>query len=90
MDKKKQMIEYMVQDLVEIISETQSLEYEHAMSLLYNSEIYNKLLDIETGLYRESPAYVWTYNSSGNVIHLAENEINNKTQSPQEISQKEI
>ena len=59
MDKKKQMIEYMVQDLVEIISETQSLEYEHAMSLLYNSEIYNKLLDIETGLYRESPAYVY-------------------------------
>ena len=59
MDKKKQMIEYMVQDLVEITSETQSLEYEHAMSLLYNSEIYNKLLDIETGLYRESPAYVY-------------------------------
>ena len=59
MDKKKQMIEYMVQDLVEIISETQNLEYENAMNLLYNSEIYNKLLDIETGLYRESPAYVY-------------------------------
>ena len=29
------------------------------MNLLYNSEIYNKLLDIETGLYRESPAYVY-------------------------------
>lgn len=59
MDKKKQMIEYMVQDLIEIISETQNLEYENAMNLLYNSEIYNKLLDIETGLYRESPAYVY-------------------------------
>ena len=59
MDKKKQMIEYMVQDLIEIISETQNLEYENAMNLLYNSQIYNKLLDIETGLYRESPAYVY-------------------------------
>ena len=59
MDKTKQMIEYMVQDLIEIISETQNLEYENAMNLLYNSEIYNKLLDIETGLYRESPAYVY-------------------------------
>ena len=59
MDKKKQMIEYMVQDLIEIISETHNLEYENAMNLLYNSEIYNKLLDIETGLYRESPAYVY-------------------------------
>ena len=45
MDKKKQMIEYMVQDLIEIISETQNLEYENAMNLLYNSEIYNKLLE---------------------------------------------
>ena len=59
MDKKKQMIEYMVQDLIEIISETHNLEYENAMNLLYNSQIYNKLLDIETGLYRESPAYVY-------------------------------
>ena len=59
MDKKKQMIEYMVQDLIEIISETQNLEYENAMNLLYKSQIYNKLLDIETGLYRESPAYVY-------------------------------
>ena len=59
MDKKKQMIEYMVQDLIEIKSETQNLEYENAMNLLYNSQIYNKLLDIETGLYRESPAYVY-------------------------------
>lgn len=59
MDKKKQMIEYMVQDLIEIISETQGIEYECAMSLLYNSEIYNRLLDTETGLYRESPSYVY-------------------------------
>lgn len=59
MDKKKQMIEYMVQDLIEMISETQEIEYECAMSLLYNSELYTKLLDVETGLYRESPAYVY-------------------------------
>ena len=59
MDKKKQMIEYMIQDLVEMISEEQNLDYDFAMRLLYDSELYNKLSDTETELYRESPAYVY-------------------------------
>ena len=33
MDKKKQMIEYMIQDLVEMISEEQNLDYDFAMRL---------------------------------------------------------
>lgn len=59
MDDKQQMIEYMVQDLVEMVSETQGIEYDLAMRLLYDSAVYEKLLDVETGLYRESPAYVY-------------------------------
>lgn len=59
MDKEKQMIEYMVQDLVEILSEEQNIEYDVAMHTIYDSEVYDKLIDSDTGLYRESPAYVY-------------------------------
>ena len=59
MDNKQQLIEYMVQDLVEMISEAQGIEYDLAMRSLYDSAVYEKLLDVETGLYRESPAYVY-------------------------------
>ena len=59
MRKEQQMIEYMVQDLVEILSETQGIEYDIAMHTIYTSEVYDKLLDAETGLYRESPSYVY-------------------------------
>ena len=59
MKKEQQMMEYMVQDLVEILSETQGIEYDIAMKTIYDSELYEKLLDPETGLYRESPPYVY-------------------------------
>ena len=54
-----QMIEYMVQDLVEMLTEIQSIEYDEAMRVIYSSQVYDKLIDKETGLYRESPAYVY-------------------------------
>ena len=59
MTKEKQMMEYMIQDIVEIITEVQRVEYDKAMLILYNSLIYDKIMDAETGLYRESPAYVY-------------------------------
>ncbi len=59
MAKEQQMIEYMVQDLVEMLTEAQNIEYDVAMHTIYESEIYEKILDVETGLYRESPAYVY-------------------------------
>ena len=59
MNKEQQMVEYMVQDLVEMIVEKKGMEYDLAMRLLYDSATYARLADIETGLYRESPAYVY-------------------------------
>ena len=59
MSKVQQMIEYMVQDLVEMLTETQGIEYDVAMRIIYDSQVYEKLIDIETGLYRESPSYVY-------------------------------
>ena len=59
MGKEQQMMEYMVQDLVEIFAEETGTEYDDAMHTIYGSEIYEKLMDAETGLYRESPSYVY-------------------------------
>lgn len=59
MGKEKQMMEYMVQDLVEMLTETQKIEYDSAMHTVYSSEVYDKIMDAETGLYRESPSYVY-------------------------------
>ncbi len=35
------------------------IEYDKAMLIFYNSQTFNKLTDVETGLYRESSAYVY-------------------------------
>ncbi len=59
MSKEQQMIEYMMQDLIEMLTETKGIEYDAAMRTIYDSQVYDKLIDIETGLYRESPSYVF-------------------------------
>lgn len=53
------MIEYMVEDLVELLTESRGIQYDEAMKIVYDSEVYSKLSDIKTGLYRESSAYVY-------------------------------
>ena len=76
MDKKKQRLEYMIEDLVEMISEEQNLDYDFAMRLLYDSELYNKLSDTETELYRESPAYVYgLFQDELNFGHIVQAEV---------------
>ena len=57
--KEHQMMEYMVQNLVEMLTEGAGIEYDDAMHTIYDSDIYEKLMDAETGLYRESPSYVY-------------------------------
>ncbi len=54
-----QMMEYMVQDLVEILAVEHDMEYDAAMNIVYHSEVYEKIMDVETGLYRESASYVY-------------------------------
>ena len=59
MTKQEQLIEYITQDLIELIVLRLNVEYDEAMNLLYNSQTFDRLSDVETGLYRESPAYVY-------------------------------
>lgn len=51
MCKKNQLLEYSIQDIIDMISTDQSIEYDEAMNKFYNSEVFEKLIDKETGLY---------------------------------------
>ena len=59
MGKQEQLIEYIVQDIVDMFSSDQNIEYDEAMNRFYNSEVFEKLQDKETRLYMESSEYVY-------------------------------
>lgn len=59
MGKQEQLIEYIVQDIVDMFSSDQDIEYDEAMNKFYNSKVFEKLQDKETGLYMESSGYVY-------------------------------
>lgn len=60
MSKKEQLIEYQIQDIIEYIVEDMKVEYDEAMRIFYASQTFDKLSDVETGLYLESSAYVYS------------------------------
>lgn len=57
--KQEQLMEYQIQDIIEYIVTDMRIEYDKAMQIFYNSQTFDKLTDIETGLYFESSAYVY-------------------------------
>lgn len=59
MNKKRQLIEYIIQDIIVFIMEDSSIELDEAMNQFYNSKVFEKLQDAETGLYLEGSAYVY-------------------------------
>ena len=59
MDVVKALIEGITQDLIAFLVEDKSVVIEEAMKLLYNSITYEKLSNLDTGLYRESSSYVY-------------------------------
>ena len=59
MGKQEQLIEYIIQDIVDMFSTDQDIEYDEAMNKFYNSKVFEKLQDKETGLYMESSEYVY-------------------------------
>ncbi|MBQ6462615.1 hypothetical protein [Pseudobutyrivibrio sp.] len=76
MNEKKQLIEFVVQDVVEMISKDMQIDYEDAMNYFYESQIFDKLQDVDTGLYRESSAYVYDlYKDELNFGHIVQAEI---------------
>jgi hypothetical protein len=53
---------HMIGDLAALLIERDpSLTMEQAMSIVFNSETYEKVMNEETGLYYQSPRYVFSY-----------------------------
>lgn len=59
MSKQEMLIEYNIQEIIEYISNDKGIDYDEAMHQFYSSKVFEKLNDIDTGLYLESPAYVY-------------------------------
>ena len=57
-DIQKQMIEFSTMDLVKSVATSRKLPLDKAMRVVYTSSFFLKLQDPETGLYRESKAYL--------------------------------
>ena len=59
MSKQEQLVEYIIQDIVDMFSSDQGIEYYEAINKCYNSKVFEKLQDKETGLYMGSSEYVY-------------------------------
>ena len=76
MCRENQLIEYMIQDIVDMFTTDQNIGYDEAMNKFYNSAIFEKLQDKETGLYLESPEYVYDlFKDEMNLGHIIQAEI---------------
>jgi len=76
MGRREQLIEYIVQDIVDMFASDQNIEYDEAMNKFYNSEVFEKLQDQETGLYMESSEYVYDlFKDEINFGHIVQAEI---------------
>lgn len=59
MNAEKALIEGVTQDLIIFLVEDKKTAIEEAMNIVYNSATFEKLSNANTGLYRESSAYVF-------------------------------
>ena len=59
MSRESFMIEELVKDLVLKLMEEQKMSMSDALDAVYNSDTYEKILDLETGLFAQSTAYVY-------------------------------
>ena len=59
MSKAEMLIEYTTQDIISWIMEDEHLELEESLALFYSSATFEKLTDIATGLYLDSPSSIY-------------------------------
>ena len=60
-DTSDWLIDSLTKEIAAFIVEDEKIEYDEALRKLYNSKIFEKLADKDTGLYREGAAYVYQY-----------------------------
>jgi len=59
MDIKKALIEGVIQDLIKYLYEETDIPIEDAIEVVYNSIVFEKLSQVDTGLYKESSSYIY-------------------------------
>ena len=59
--EQKFLVESIIDDLSKYLIEDMDFSILEALDIVYNSEFYDKLVDMETGLYYQSPAYCYEY-----------------------------
>ena len=70
------MMDHVTTIVVNCIMKDKNIPVNEAMKLFYNSQVFDRLCDIETGLYRESGGYVYDlYKTEQEYGHLVQLEI---------------
>lgn len=59
MSVREQLKEYITQDLVILLMKDRNIKVNEAMNTIYNSTVFKKLLNDDSGLYLESSLYVF-------------------------------
>lgn len=59
--EQKLLIELIIDDVARYLIEDNGISIIEALDTVYNSQFYDKLMDLETGLYYQSPAYCYEY-----------------------------
>ena len=59
MTTRERLMEFTTQRISQYLMKDRDMEVDEAMNLFYNSIVFEKLHDEETGLYLESPLYVY-------------------------------
>ena len=59
--EQKFLVECMIDDIARYLIEGSGMSILEAWDIVYNSELYEKLVDLETGLYYQSPTYCYEY-----------------------------
>ena len=59
--EQKFLIELTIDDVARYLIEDTGVSVLEALDIVYHSQLYDKLMDTETGLYYQSPAYCYEY-----------------------------
>jgi len=56
---QKYLIEYIIRDIICFIAQDNNVSIDKSMDIFFNSNIFEKLQDVESGLYTESASYIY-------------------------------
>ena len=61
MDKADWLIDSLTKEIAGFIVQDEKIEFDEALRKLYSSQIFEKLADKQTRLYREGATYIYQY-----------------------------